>query len=200
MAEPPLGVLPGRICNPVMDDEPADLDPVGEDVIHVTFPDGRYGVKTLADLRHEKESANETIPGEQIGPGRPRKYNGGDLGQAQALVVGHANKALDDYPWALDLEGEAFWSVADAFLNVTLAGAEKANPKLLAQWLPMSKSTIYNRRKKGKGESAMLLEQLDRIENMVQRTAALVEDLHWAEQQRVAEHEPDYAEGDAPVE
>jgi hypothetical protein len=182
MAEPPLGVYPGRICVPFEDDrndEPREHDPGELDSVRVTFPDGRHGVKTRADLRHEKESAGETIPGEQIGPGRPRRYENDDLGQTQALVVGHASKWLDTYPWVVDLEGAVFWMVADALVNVTLASAYTANPKVLAKWLPMGKSTIYNRRKKGNGESAMFLERLDEIHREQQFRGAL-EDLRWS--------------------
>ena len=54
---------------------------------------------------------------------------------------------------------------------MALAGGEKANPKVLAQWgLPgMGKSTIYSRRKKGNGESMTLLQQLDEVKRKLDR-------------------------------
>jgi hypothetical protein len=79
----------------------------------------------------------------------------------------------------VDLEGAVFWMVADALVNVTLASAYKANPKVLAKWLPMGKSTIYNRRKKGNGESAMFLERLDEI-HIEQQFRGALEDLRWS--------------------
>jgi hypothetical protein len=94
--KPPLDVFPGRICSPVSDDEPNERLSEEDLLLRVSFPDGRHSVKTQTDLRHEKEW-KQNMPGAQVGPGRPRRYANDDLGQAQALVVGHANKWLDTY-------------------------------------------------------------------------------------------------------
>jgi hypothetical protein len=60
--------------------------------------------------------------------------------------------------------------------NILFGRAPSANTRLLAEWLPMSKTTIYKRRKRG----TMLLQQLDRIENQFQHQAAQ-NDLRWVE-------------------
>jgi hypothetical protein len=135
------------------------------------FPDGGYRVIQLSTGRK---------------PGRPKSTTA-NLEQTQLYIVFVANEVAEQHFRIMKLSDKEFMVALDKLTNILFAKAPKANARLLAEWLPMSKTTIYDRRKKGQ----RLLNQLDRIETMLREqnrailhTVDIVDELRWAELHR----------------
>jgi hypothetical protein len=119
----------------------------------------------LHGLRHEKESAKETIPGEQIGPGR-RKTTISTLPATIVYVMDVADEVLQEYAEALNhFTGARREKALELVCKIILARSPAANPRVMAQSGCMSPATYYRWRQEGK----MFLDQLDRIESQLGR-------------------------------
>jgi hypothetical protein len=148
-----------------MDDEPVDPERPENRLLRITFPDGRYQVRTPNDLRHEKESTGERMPGEQIGPGRPSKTIP-TLDVTALYVMDVATEVLEEFRVALShFTGERREAALEMICKIVLARAPSASPRVLAQSGAMSRATYYRWRKEGQ----VFLDQLDRIESQPTR-------------------------------
>jgi hypothetical protein len=137
------------------------VDELGQDVelLETYFPDGRWSID-----RAVSSTGNRA--------GRP-KTTTPNLEVTKIYMVDVANEVAEEFEKILDLEGADFMLALDVVTNILLARGKSANVRLLAEWLPFSKNTIYRRRKKGqrmeKLFEVMFSDRFDRIEASLQR-------------------------------
>lgn len=102
-----------------------------------------------------------------------------DLDVIKYYIADVANEVAAEYQEILSFEGEDFDLALTAVTDILFAKAKSANPRALEEWLPMSKATIYRRRKRGD----MLLQRLGSIDKELQELnhKADLDQLRWIE-------------------
>jgi hypothetical protein len=152
-----------------------------------------WTIKSRRSLRAEQENEELNI----LAADRPRRPRGRptntihNIEVTKIYLVNVANEVAEEHQWVLKLKGNEYLEATSMLFDVILFRAKSANPRVLAEWLPMGKTQIYERRKQGE-RMQNLFERVERMETILERldhrteTMDLKSDLRWAEHYRRA--------------